>query len=61
MFAAGMLSNAHTASSGLLHCNERHVGGRVVVTFGRIAWSSSYGEVVKEEQPCKTKCALCRY
>jgi hypothetical protein len=53
--AVGMLSNAHTARSGLLQCNKCYVGGRVIETFGRIVWPSL---TVKEEQPCKTKCAL---
>jgi hypothetical protein len=38
--AAGMLSKAHTARSGLLQCNKYDVGGRVVVRYGRIVWHS---------------------
>jgi len=38
--AAGMLSNVHTARSGLLQCNKYRVGGRVVVRYGRIVWPS---------------------
>lgn len=59
--AAGMLSKAHSARSGLLQCNKCHVGGRVVVTYGRNVWPSSQGPAVKEGQSCKTKCALYMY
>ena len=59
--AAGMLSSAHTARSGLLQCNKCHVGGRVIVTFGRNIWPSSQDPTVKEEQSCKTKCVLYMY
>lgn len=50
--AAGMLSNAHTARSGLLQCNKCHVGGRVVVTFGRNVWPSSQGPAVMQDKMC---------
>ena len=50
--AARMLSNAHTARSGLLQCNKCHVGGRVTVTFGRTVWQSGRNSHIRQNVHC---------